>query len=123
LTTEYPQPQHPKGRDDRHHAKPATPHGNRRDGVAAVEATARSARDPDRRKTMNAQTSIRISAKAFDKAGLRMTYDTADEIEQALQEKAGCHPRVSMMGSHATIEVYTEQLIDAANTLKGLGLL
>lgn len=72
---------------------------------------------------MNAQTSIRISAKAFDKAGLRMTDDTADDIEKALQEEAVCRPRVSMMGGHATIEVDTSHLIDAAKTLQSLGLI
>ncbi len=72
---------------------------------------------------MTAQSSIRISAEAFAKAGLRMTDDTADEIEHALDSEAGAKTRISMMGSHATIEVDTDQLVEAVATLKGLGLI
>lgn len=70
---------------------------------------------------MNATTSIRISAAAFAAAGLRMTDETADTIEAEIGP-AG-RVRTSMMGSHATIEVETDFLIDTTKALAKLGLL
>ena len=71
---------------------------------------------------MTATTNISINRETFDKVGLRMTDDTAGEIEMALYDEACVKARVEMCLGTCMIQIDTKDLMDAVKTLNGLGL-
>ena len=70
-------------------------------------------------------STIRIAAHDLTKAGFNVNqpYEACDPIAHALDDKAAVKARVNADSMTLMIEVNTNQLLDAANTLRELGLI
>ncbi|SFK16715.1 hypothetical protein SAMN04488518_102482 [Pseudovibrio ascidiaceicola] len=70
-------------------------------------------------------STIRIAAQDLAKAGFNANrpYEACDLIAIALDDKAAVKARVNADSMTLTVEVNTNQLLDAANTLRELGLI
>ncbi|KZL21946.1 hypothetical protein [Pseudovibrio sp. Ad37] len=70
-------------------------------------------------------STIRIAAHDLAKAGFNANrpYEACDPIAVALDDKAAVKARVNADSMTLTVEVNTNQLLDAVTTLRGLGLI
>ncbi|KZK84935.1 hypothetical protein PsAD13_01469 [Pseudovibrio sp. Ad13] len=70
-------------------------------------------------------STIRIAAHDLGKAGFdeHRPYEACDPIACELDDKAAVKARVNADSMTLTVEVNTDQLIDAATTLRELGLI
>ncbi|WP_057465059.1 hypothetical protein [Pseudovibrio sp. POLY-S9] len=70
-------------------------------------------------------STIRIAAHDLAKVGFdeHRPYEACDPIAHALDDKAAIKARVNADSMTLTVEVNTNQLLDAATTLRELGLI